>query len=87
MKEFPSVNVRVEYRRANLIYEDVLQGAVDMGLSGLPEKMKGVDIIPFAKSALVAPTRITTFKTYIIEVSEPRLPCHWIRQGYPSRRR
>ena len=53
MKEFPSVNVRVEYRRANLIYEDVLQGAVDMGLVAFPEKMKGVDIIPFAKERLV----------------------------------
>ena len=53
MKEFPSVNVRVEYRRANLIYEDVLQGAVDMGLVAFPEKTKGIEVIPFAEERLV----------------------------------
>ena len=53
MKEFSSVNIRVEYRQANLIYEDVLQGAVDMGLIAFPEKMKGIEVIPFAEERLV----------------------------------
>ena len=53
MKEFSSVNIRVEYRQANLIYEDVLQGAVDMGLIAFPDKMKGIEVIPFAEERLV----------------------------------
>jgi DNA-binding transcriptional LysR family regulator len=36
LKEFPSVNVRVEYRRSNLVYEDILQNAVDLGLVAYP---------------------------------------------------
>ena len=36
MKEFPSVNARVEYRRANLVYEDVLHGTADIGLVAFP---------------------------------------------------
>ena len=32
LHDFPSVNVRVEYRRSNLVYEDILHNAVDFGL-------------------------------------------------------
>ncbi|MCS1408975.1 MAG: hypothetical protein M2R45_02154 [Verrucomicrobia subdivision 3 bacterium] len=31
-KQRPAVNVRVEYRRANRVYEDVLGNVVDLGL-------------------------------------------------------
>lgn len=53
MKEFPSVNMRVEYRHANLIYEDVLQGAADMGMVAYPEKQPGLEITPYAQEKLV----------------------------------
>jgi len=33
MHDFPSVNVRVEYRRSNLVYEDILHNSVDFGWS------------------------------------------------------
>ena len=36
IKQFPSVNTRVEYRRANLVYEDVLHGNADLGLVAFP---------------------------------------------------
>lgn len=51
--EFPSVNVRVEYRRSNLVYEDVLHGATDIGLVAYPQKNRQLDIIPFLEDRLV----------------------------------
>jgi DNA-binding transcriptional LysR family regulator len=56
MQGFPKVNIRVEYRHANLIYEDVLQGAADMGLVAYPEKQTGLEIIPYAEEKLVLAT-------------------------------
>ena len=53
MKEFPSVNARVEYRRANLVYEDVLHGTADIGLVAFPIKHKELTIIPFATDELI----------------------------------
>ena len=53
MQEFPSVNTRVEYRRANLVYEDVIHGTADLGLVAFPVKNKELTIIPFATDELV----------------------------------
>ncbi len=53
LKEYPSVNVRVEYRRSNLVYEDILQNAVDMGLVAFPNKMRQLEVIPFLEDKLV----------------------------------
>ena len=49
LKEFPSVNARVEYRRANLVYDDVLHGNADIGLIAFPEPQKDLEVIPFRK--------------------------------------
>ncbi len=53
MQEFPSVNARVEYRRANLVYEDVLHGTADIGLVAFPVKHKELTVIPFATDELI----------------------------------
>jgi len=53
MQEFPSVNVRVEYRRSNLVYEDVLHNSVDLGLIAYPVKMRQLEIVPFQEDQLV----------------------------------
>ena len=53
LKEFPSVNVRVEYRRSNLVYEDILQNAVDLGLVAYPVKMRQLEVLPFQEDRLV----------------------------------
>jgi len=53
LKEYPSVNVRVEYRRSNLVYEDILHNSVDLGLIAYPTKMRQLDIIPFLEDRLV----------------------------------
>jgi DNA-binding transcriptional LysR family regulator len=53
LKEYPSVNVRVEYRRSNLVYEDILHNSVDLGLIAYPNKMRQLDVIPFLEDRLV----------------------------------
>ncbi len=53
IKEFPSVNARVEYRRANLVYEDVLHGTADIGLVAFPLNHKELTTINFAQDELI----------------------------------
>lgn len=53
LKEYPSVNVRVEYRRSNLVYEDILHNSVDLGLIAFPTKMRQLEVIPFLEDQLV----------------------------------
>ncbi len=53
IKEFPSVNARVEYRRANLVYEDVLHGTADVGLVAFPVNHKEITTINFAEDELM----------------------------------
>ena len=53
LKSYPTVNVHVEYRRANQVYEDVLSNVVDMGLVAYPTKDAKLEIIPLRKDVLV----------------------------------
>jgi DNA-binding transcriptional LysR family regulator len=53
LTDFPSVNVRVEYRRSNLVYEDILHNAVDFGLVAFPVKMRQIEVVPFREDKLV----------------------------------
>ena len=53
LHDFPSVNVRVEYRRSNLVYEDILHNSVDFGLVAFPVKQRQIEAIPFRDDHLV----------------------------------
>ena len=53
LKTYPTVNVHVEYRRANQVYEDVLGNVVDMGLVAYPTRDTKLEIIPLRKDPLV----------------------------------
>src|ERR1700760_4841452 len=53
MKNYPTVNIHVEYRRANQVYEDVLSNVVDLGLVAYPVKDSKLEIIPLRKEPLV----------------------------------
>ena len=53
LNDFPSVNVRVEYRRSNLVYEDLLHNSVDFGLVAFPVKHRQIEILPFRDDQLV----------------------------------
>ena len=53
MKSYPTVNIHVEYRRANQVYEDVLSNVVDLGLVAYPVKDTKLEIVPLRKEPLV----------------------------------
>jgi DNA-binding transcriptional LysR family regulator len=53
MKSYPTVNIHVEYRRANQVYEDVFSNVVDMGLVAYPVKDSKLEILPLRKEPLV----------------------------------
>jgi DNA-binding transcriptional LysR family regulator len=53
LKAFPSVNVHVEYRRANQVYEDVLGNVVDLGLVAYPTADDKLVTVPLRKEPLV----------------------------------
>jgi DNA-binding transcriptional LysR family regulator len=53
LHDYPSVNVRVEYRRSNLVYEDILHNSVDFGLVAFPQKVRQIDMIPFRNDRLI----------------------------------
>jgi DNA-binding transcriptional LysR family regulator len=53
MKSYPTVNIHVEYRRANQVYDDVLSNVVDLGLVAYPVKDSKIEIIPLRKEPLV----------------------------------
>jgi DNA-binding transcriptional LysR family regulator len=57
--DYPSVNVRVEYRRSNLVYEDILHNSVDFGLVAFPVKQRQIDVLPFRNDHLVLITHPT----------------------------
>ena len=53
LHDFPAVNVRVEYRRSNLVYEDILHNSVDFGLVAFPQKVRQIENIPFRNDRLI----------------------------------
>ena len=53
LTKYPEVNVRVEYRRANNVYEDILSNSIDLGLVAYPQKHKQLEVIPFHDDMLV----------------------------------
>jgi LysR family transcriptional regulator, transcriptional activator of the cysJI operon len=53
LRAYPTVNVHVEYRRSNQVYEDVLSNVVDLGLVAYPSKDGKLEIVPLRKDVLV----------------------------------
>jgi len=53
LKAYPTVNVHVEYRRSNQVYEDVLSNIVDVGLVAYPAREPKLEIVPLRKDTLV----------------------------------
>lgn len=53
LKGYPTVNVHVEYRRSNQVYDDVLSNVVDLGLVAYPNKDPKLEVIPLRKDVMV----------------------------------
>ncbi len=53
LKSYPTVNVHVEYQRANQVYDDVLGNVVDLGLVAYPNKDVRLEVVPLRNETLV----------------------------------
>lgn len=53
LRSYPTVNVHVEYRRANQVAEDVLGNVVDLGMVAYPTRDSKLEIVPLGKEPLV----------------------------------
>ena len=52
-KQFPDVELKVDYLRSNQVYTEVVEGRADLGVVAYPAKRKGVTIEEFAQDQLV----------------------------------
>ncbi|MBM4378972.1 MAG: LysR family transcriptional regulator [Deltaproteobacteria bacterium] len=57
LKLHPKVNLRLNYRRSDQVYDDVILGAAELGLVAYPQARAGLDNHPFREDrlALVCP--------------------------------
>ncbi len=53
MLKYPTVNVHIEYLTADEIYEQVLEGSVDIGLVAVPKRDKRLEVYDFENEPLV----------------------------------
>ncbi len=53
LKAYPTVNVHVEYRRANQVYADVIGNGVDLGLVAYPVRDAKLETCPLREDPLV----------------------------------
>ena len=53
LRDYPTLHIHVEYRRANQVYEDVLGNVVDIGLVAYPSKDSKLEIVPLRQDPLV----------------------------------
>lgn len=53
LKQFPTVNVHVEYRRANQVAEDVLGNVVDLGMLAFPTRDSKLELVALRKEPMV----------------------------------
>src|SRR5689334_20849685 len=52
LKTHPKVNMRLNYRRNDQVYDDVILGAAEIGIVAYPQPRAGVDIHPFREDKM-----------------------------------
>ncbi len=52
LKTHPRVNMRLNYRRSDQVYDDVILGSAEIGIVAYPQPRAGVDILPFRDDKL-----------------------------------
>jgi len=52
MRDYPEVNINVQYRRANKVYDDVLGNVADLGLVAFPVPHPKLETAPFRQDLL-----------------------------------
>ncbi len=53
LKAFPQVNVHLQYRRSNMIIEEILRGNIDIGIVAYPTARPQIGVVPFREDKLV----------------------------------
>jgi DNA-binding transcriptional LysR family regulator len=53
LRAYPAVNVHLEYLRSNRVYEDLVEGKIDLGVVAYPAKRSQIVTIPFRHDELV----------------------------------
>ena len=53
MVSYPNVNVHMEYLSADIIYEQILSGEIDIGIVALPKKDRRLDVYDFEEEPLL----------------------------------
>ncbi|MDR1727130.1 MAG: LysR family transcriptional regulator [Acidobacteriota bacterium] len=53
LRQYPKVNLHVEYSKGARVYEDCLRGVIDLGIVTYPEPRKGLRIIPLPADRLI----------------------------------
>lgn len=53
LRRYPSVNIHLEYARANKIYDEVAANTVDLGIVAFPVRRSGLEVLPFKEDQLV----------------------------------
>src|SRR5713101_1985133 len=53
LRDFPQVNIHLEYSRPNKIYDDAIAGRIDLGIVAYPAKHPQVTVIQFREDRLV----------------------------------
>ena len=89
LRRYPSANIHVEYNRANKIYDDLVAGAIDLGIVAYPVRRSGIEVIPFREDQLVlicAPDHpmAKTKKTEITKLARTRFVA--FERDIPTRR-
>jgi DNA-binding transcriptional LysR family regulator len=52
LKAHPKVNLRLNYRRSDQVYDDVILGSAEIGVVAYPLARAGVDVLPFREDKL-----------------------------------
>lgn len=89
LKTHPKVNMRLNYRRSDQVYDDIILGAAEIGLVAYPQPRAGVDILPFRddKLALVcAPGHALAGKSKVSLTAVAGLPFIAFDREAPSRK-
>jgi len=47
LKRHPKINLRLNYRRSDQVYDDIILGAAELGLVAWPQPRAGLDALPF----------------------------------------
>src|SRR6266478_6748349 len=53
LRAYPAVNVHLEYLRSNKVYEDLIEGKIDLGVVAYPAKRSQIVTIAFRNDELV----------------------------------